>query len=55
LLARAQHAGEVRRDADIDDLLRMVNAIGLATEDAADADARADRLLTLLIDGVRNA
>jgi AcrR family transcriptional regulator len=53
LLRRAQDAGEMRADTDIDDLLRMVNAIGLATEDAPDATASADRLFDVLIDGVR--
>jgi AcrR family transcriptional regulator len=54
LLARAQDAGTVRADADIDDLIRMVNAIGLATEDAPDGSASADRLFTLMIDGIRS-
>jgi len=53
LLARAQDAGAVRADADIDDLIRMVNAIGLATEDAPDGPARAERLFGLMIDGIR--
>ena len=53
LLQRAQRDGEVRPDTDIDDLLRMVNAIGLATEDAPDAAASADRLFDLMIAGVR--
>jgi AcrR family transcriptional regulator len=53
LLQRAQRDGEVRADTDIDDLLRMVNAIGLATEDAPDAAASADRLFELMIAGVR--
>jgi AcrR family transcriptional regulator len=53
LLARAQRAGTVRGDVDIDDLLRLVNAIGLATEDAPDRDAQAERMFTLMIDGIR--
>jgi AcrR family transcriptional regulator len=54
LLERAQEAGDVRPEVDIDDLLRMVNAIGLATEDAPDAAASADRLFTLLVSGIRS-
>jgi hypothetical protein len=53
LLARAQRAGTVRGEVDIDDLLRLVNAIGLATEDAPDRDAQAERMFTLMIDGIR--
>jgi AcrR family transcriptional regulator len=53
LLARAQQAGRARAAADIDDLLRLVNAIGLATEDAPDREAQADRLFALMMDGVR--
>ena len=53
LLARAQQAGRARVDTDIDDLVRMVNAIGLATEEAPDREAQADRLFALMMDGVR--
>jgi AcrR family transcriptional regulator len=53
LLARAQQAGRASAAADIDDLLRLVNAIGLATEDAPDREAQADRLFALMMDGVR--
>jgi AcrR family transcriptional regulator len=52
LLARAQEAGRVRADAEIDDLVRLVNAIALATEDAPDREAQADRLFALMMDGV---
>ena len=38
LLARAQAAGDVRGGVDIDDLVRMVQAIGLAAEESADPD-----------------
>ena len=55
LLERAKKAGEVRAEVDIDDLLRIVNAIGLATEDAPDAAMSADRLFTLLVSGIRNS
>jgi AcrR family transcriptional regulator len=53
LLERAQAAGAVRADANIDELLRMVSAIAIATEDAPDARAQADRLFTLAFDGIR--
>lgn len=53
LLARAQAEGQVRRDTDIDDLLHLVVGIGLATEDAPDGAALADRLFALMLDGVR--
>jgi AcrR family transcriptional regulator len=51
LLARAQDAGEVRADVDIDDVLRIVGALALASDDASDA-ARTDRLFTLVMDGL---
>ena len=53
LLQRAQSAGAVRADADIEDLMRLVNAIALATEQSPEGRAQADRMFTLLLDGVR--
>jgi AcrR family transcriptional regulator len=53
LLKRAQDAGQARAGTDIDDLIRLVNAIGIATEDAPDREAQADRLFHLMIDGLR--
>lgn len=53
LLARAQEAGSVRDDVDSTSLLRLVDGIALATERAPDGAAAADRLLTLVIDGLR--
>jgi AcrR family transcriptional regulator len=53
LLQRAQDAGRARAGTDIDDLIRLVNAIGIATEDAPDRAAQADRLFRLMIDGLR--
>ena len=50
LLVRAQEAGEVRGDVDIDDVLRLISAIALGTEDAPD---RAGRLFRLTMDGLR--
>jgi AcrR family transcriptional regulator len=52
LLARAQQDGGVRSDTTIDDLLRMVSAIALATDDATDT-CQADRLFDLVIDAIR--
>ena len=52
LLARAQAAGDVRSGIDIDDLVRMVQAIGLAANESADPDT-ANRLFDFMLDGVR--
>jgi AcrR family transcriptional regulator len=54
LLARAQASGQVRADASIDDLLRFVSAIALATEDAPDGAAQAERMFALMMDGLRD-
>ncbi|MCB8902351.1 MULTISPECIES: TetR/AcrR family transcriptional regulator [unclassified Streptomyces] len=53
LLARAHQAGAVRPEVTITRLLKLVGAIALATEHDADGAAETDRLLTLVIDGVR--
>jgi AcrR family transcriptional regulator len=53
LLERAQAAGAVRAGTDFDDLLRLVNAISMATEDAPDREAQADRLFTLMMNGLK--
>ena len=53
LLERAQENGSARPDADADDLVRLVNALVSATDDADDRSALADRLFTLMIDGLR--
>ena len=52
---RAQQAGTVRADTNIDDLLRLVSAVALATEDAPDGSAQAERMFALLMNGVRGA
>jgi len=52
LLARAQAADAVRGDTTIDDLLRMVSAIALATDDATDP-TQGDRLFELVMDAIR--
>jgi AcrR family transcriptional regulator len=51
LLTRAQEAGTVRADADVNDLLRLVHAIAVATEQAPDGG---ERLLSLVMDGLRH-
>ena len=52
-VARAQKAGVIRADVDADDVLRLVNAIALTSEDAGDSCAAAERLFTLMVDGLR--
>ena len=54
VLGRAQEAGYVRADADPGDVLRLVHAISLATEWAQGDPQQADRLLALVLDGLRN-
>jgi AcrR family transcriptional regulator len=53
LLARAQAEGTARSDADAEDLVRLVNALVSATDDAGDRGALADRLFALMVDGLR--
>jgi AcrR family transcriptional regulator len=53
LLARAQLEHEVRPEVAITDLLRLVNAISLATEQEPGGADHADRLLSLVVRGVR--
>jgi AcrR family transcriptional regulator len=50
LLERAQEAGEIRKDADPDDVLRLVHGVVLATETVPEM---ADRLLGFVLDGLR--
>jgi hypothetical protein len=52
LLARAQACGAIRAGIDIDDLVRMVQAIVLAAEQSTDADT-AERLFGVMLDGAR--
>jgi AcrR family transcriptional regulator len=52
LLVRAQAAGDVRPGVDIDDLVRMVQAVSLAAEESGDPGA-AERLFGFVLDGVR--
>ncbi|NUW33154.1 helix-turn-helix transcriptional regulator [Nonomuraea sp. SMC257] len=53
LLDGAHRAGAVRDGVAIVDLLTLVNAICLATEHEPDGAAQAERLLDLVLDGVR--
>ncbi len=52
LLARAQAAGQMRDGVDIDDLVRMVQAVTLAAEESDDPDT-AERLFGFVLDGIR--
>ncbi|WP_329623366.1 TetR/AcrR family transcriptional regulator [Streptomyces sp. NBC_01255] len=53
LLDRAHQAHAVRPEVTITRLLKLVGAIALATEHDSDGAAETDRLLTLVLDGVR--
>jgi AcrR family transcriptional regulator len=53
LLTRARQTHAVRPDATITDLLKLVSAISLASEQEPSGAAETDRLLTLALDGVR--
>jgi len=54
LLARAQEAGAVRSDASVTDVLRLVHAISMAVEREPADRGQADRLLALVLDGLRH-
>jgi AcrR family transcriptional regulator len=54
LVRRAQEAGEVRGDVDVADLLKLGHAIALAAEHAPGGPDQADRLLALVMDGLRH-
>jgi AcrR family transcriptional regulator len=53
LLARAQQAGVVRADADPRDLIRLVHAVNIATQRGPTDPGQTDRLLGLILDGLR--
>jgi AcrR family transcriptional regulator len=53
LLARARQSGVVAADADDADVLKMIGAIAWAAQDTPDRRAQADRLLALLLNGLR--
>jgi AcrR family transcriptional regulator len=53
LLSRAQEAGLVREDATANDLIRLVHAISIASQHAPADPGQTDRLLGLVLDGLR--
>ena len=53
LIDKAIAAGEVRPDITVSDILKLVNGIGIACESHADREAQTDRLLTIVIAGLR--
>ena len=54
VVGHAQEAGVVRADADPADLMRLVHAISMTTEWAGDDNEQADRLLALVLDGLKS-
>ena len=54
LLARAQQAGEIRPDVDVSDLLKMSHAISVACEYPSSHSDQAQRLLMVMLDGLRH-
>lgn len=54
LLTRARQSGAITAEADDADVLKMVGAIAWAAQDAQDRPAQADRLLALLVNGLRH-
>src|ERR1700728_1937645 len=52
LLARARQSSAVVADADEADVLRMVGAMAWAAQNSPDSSAQADRLLSLLMNGL---
>jgi AcrR family transcriptional regulator len=53
LLTRAQESGAVRTDVDTSDLLRIAHGTGMVVEPEPVGDERRDRLVRLLMDGLR--
>jgi hypothetical protein len=53
LVVRAQDAGQLRADTDPLDIVKLVNAIGLATEPGRDGLAHGRRMLAVTVDGLR--
>jgi AcrR family transcriptional regulator len=53
LLEGAKQAGAVRADADITDVMRLCHAIVLASEQAGEPAGSAERLVSLVLDGLR--
>jgi hypothetical protein len=53
LLSRAQQVGAVRPEVGIADLLRLVHGITLTADPASTSVEQTDRLLTVVLDGLR--
>jgi AcrR family transcriptional regulator len=53
LLVRAQESGDFRPEIEARDLLRLVHALALAAEAAPEDSGLGDRMLALLLDGLR--
>jgi AcrR family transcriptional regulator len=53
VLTRAQQAGTARADASVSDLLRLAHAISMAAERPPAEDGQFDRLLGIVLDGLR--
>jgi AcrR family transcriptional regulator len=53
LLTRAQEAGVVRKDADPLDVIRLVHAVNIATQRGPTDPGQTDRMLGLILDGLR--
>jgi AcrR family transcriptional regulator len=53
LLARAQQAGVVREDVNSTDLIRLMHGVSMVTEYAPGDPGQADRMLELILDGLR--
>jgi hypothetical protein len=53
LLARAQQAGEVRADVTAPDVMTLVNAIAWCAEQSPSCSACGERLLDILLAGLR--
>ncbi len=53
LLNRAKEAGEVRPDADARDLIRLVHAVNIAAQHAPADPGQPDRLIGIILDGLR--
>lgn len=54
LLTRAQHAGAVRHDITAGQVLKLVNAVALATEREPDSAEQVRTLLMVVMDGLRH-
>jgi AcrR family transcriptional regulator len=55
LLAEAQRSGEIRPDVDATDLLRLSHALALAGELPSTHADQSERLMRVLLDGLRTA